>query len=332
VQTAAVCVALATVPAGLQLNERHAAGEEVKRLHTQLLATQNERVTVQTEIERLRAISGRLERSVTPANEAAARAAASAQAFEVWKKRTRGLLTAADYRWPDDSPFVRIPKSALPELSRVSVSQAEPFLPPGVVEPYARELMGLTASERQSLEEALHRHFANVEERLAAGIYETNKPPGNGFTGAAVATAVFVLPGLGEEATQLTDHMLAEVHGILGEERWPLVQARFQKPRSRYGLDLGNILNLGPNDLTQELIVWVTIDDKGTPTMAANWSGAVAGEQSGTLSRFLPESDPNRTDGADRFGGAPWSQALRQRGLAWLQEQAIARLGKGARP
>ena len=58
------------------------------------------------------------------ANEAAARAAESAQAFEAWKKRIRGLLTAADYHWPDDSPFVRIPKSALPELSKLSDARA----------------------------------------------------------------------------------------------------------------------------------------------------------------------------------------------------------------
>ena len=78
VQTAAVCVALAAVPVGWQLSERHAAGEAVKRMQTQLLASQTEGATVQTEIERLRASSGKLEPSVAQANEAAARAAASA--------------------------------------------------------------------------------------------------------------------------------------------------------------------------------------------------------------------------------------------------------------
>src|SRR2546422_3544913 len=45
------------------------------------------------------------------------------------------------------------------------------------------------------------------------------------------------------------------------------------------------------------------------------------------LSMFLPEGDPNRTEGADKF--VSWcSNALRQRALAWLREQAVARLGK----
>jgi len=41
-QTAAVCVALAAVPVGSQLNERHVAGGEAQRMQTQLLAAQNE--------------------------------------------------------------------------------------------------------------------------------------------------------------------------------------------------------------------------------------------------------------------------------------------------
>jgi RNA polymerase sigma factor (sigma-70 family) len=325
VQTAAVCVALAAAPVGWQLSERHVAGEEAKRMQTQLLAAQNERTTVQMEIDRLRAVSGKLEQSVAQANEAAARAAESAQAFADWKKKTRGRLTAADYRWSDDSPFVRIPKSVLPELSKLS--DFEPFSPPGVVRPYARELMGMTPAERQSVEATLHRHFAEVEGRIEAGIYETNEPPsGFRFPDAVVATKVFVAPKLGDEAKQLADQMLAELRGILGEERWPLVQARVEK--TGLSSSLGRML---VENGAGELRVWVETNDKGKLTMGANWAGAVAHQQFGALSMFLPEGDPNRTEGPDDFGGVYWSPGLSQRGLTWLQEQAIARLGKGAR-
>src|SRR5258708_1547501 len=61
VQTAAVCIAVAAVPVALQLNERRAAGRAAKMPQTQLLATPNEGANVQTEIERLRASSGKLE-------------------------------------------------------------------------------------------------------------------------------------------------------------------------------------------------------------------------------------------------------------------------------
>jgi RNA polymerase sigma factor (sigma-70 family) len=330
VQTAAVCVALAAAPVGWQLNKRHAAGEEVKQIQAQLLAAQNEHATVQTEIERLRAISGRLEQSVAQTNEAAVRAAASAQAFAAWKKKIRGLLTAADYHWSDDSPFVRIPKSVLLELSK-KTSRAEPFGKPGVVEPYARELMGLTPSERQSVEAALHRHFAEVDERLAAGIYETNTTRPGRIPDAAVAATVFVFPELGDEAKQPADQRLPEVRRILGEERWPLVQVRLEDGpgHSFAGADLVSILNQSGQDLA----VWVATDDKGTPTMGYSLSGPIVGGGNEALSMFLPEGDPNRTDGVQNtiFGGDYLSKPLRQRALAWLQEQARARLGEGAR-
>jgi RNA polymerase sigma factor (sigma-70 family) len=322
VQTAGLCVALASAPVGWQLNERRAANEAAKRFRVQLLGAQNELATVQTEIERLRAVSGRLEQSVAQKNEAAARAAESAQAFAAWKKRMRGLLTAADYRWSDDSPFVRIPKSVLPELSKSSVGW---FGPPGVVMPWGRELLGLSSPEEQSLEEALQRDIADMEGRLGAGIYETNEP--SRFTKAALAGQVFVVPVLGDEAKQLTDPMLAELHGIFGEERWPLVQTRLEKNK---GFEHGGMDCLDWNG--RSLAVWVEADHKGTLKMGYIVSGGIATYGSGALAMFLPEGDPNREDGFQNtiFGGHFFSKPLRERALAWLQEQAIARLGKGA--
>src|SRR5439155_20241452 len=127
---------------------------------------------LQPAIERLRAESARLEQSVAQAKEAAARAAASAQAFDIWKKKIRGQLTAADYHWDDASPFVRIPKAILPELSELIEIPA--FSPPGVVNPYVSELLGLTPTERQALEEKLRR----VARLQGAGdVYETNGLP-----------------------------------------------------------------------------------------------------------------------------------------------------------
>jgi len=100
--------------------------------------------------------------------------------------------------------------------------------------------------------------------------------------------------------------MLPEVRGILGEERWPLVQARLEDDRGKQGgavfsLTLDRILNQSSQDLS----VWVETDDQGTPTMGYNLGGAMASRGSGALSMFLPEGDPNRTDGAQNtvFGG-----------------------------
>ena len=352
VQTAAVCVALAAVPVGIQLNERHATVEELKRIQIQLLAAQNEHGTLQAQTERLRASAGRLEQSVAEANEAAARAAESARAFDVWKQKTRNQLMAADYRWDDDSAFVRISKPAAFELARLS--SVEPIFRTGVIPTYARELMCLTASERQSLEATLHRHMAEVAAGMTAAVYATNMPSSGRVAGSqvtnfmnsgrVVASRLFVLPGLGaDEAKQRGDKTLAELRGILGEERWPLVQARFDgvKGGNVYsgGNALAGILHLSSNRSGEELFIWVETNDQGTFKTGSSWAGygVIGGWGGGELSRFLPEGDPNRTDGSDDFGrtrdkDSEGSNALHQRALAWLQEQATTRLGKGARP
>jgi len=218
---------------------------------------------------------------------------------------------------------VRIPKRALPELCIHSL--AEPFRPAGVVQPYARELMGLTPSERWSLEEALQRHYADVDQVREAGIYETN-----GISRRFVASTRFVLPEPGDEVEQRGNQTLAELRSLLGEERWPLVEARLKK----------NVLGSSSLNLrafllvkhAQSLEVGVALNDTGTPEAAWCLSGGVVGCGSGALSLFLPGGDPNQTNGLTTFGGTFLSEALRQRGATWLQEQAIARLGQKEKP
>ena len=222
VQTAAVCIGLVAMPVGLQLNERHAADEGLKRTHAQLLAAQNEGAPVQADVERLRADSAKLEQSLAQANEAVARAAADAQAFADWKQKIRAALMAADYRWSDESPFVRIPKVILPELS--GLIQAPAFSPPGVVNPYERELLGLTPAERQTIEEMLQR-VAELQRGEKADVYEIE----NRVSGRTVASKLFAdePPGkVGPEAEQRFAQMLTDLRDILGEERWPVVPSR----------------------------------------------------------------------------------------------------------
>jgi RNA polymerase sigma factor (sigma-70 family) len=329
VRTAAVCVALAAVPVAWQLNQRYGSANETRWIHAQLLAAQNELAVVQAEIARLRGTSGRLERFMAQSNEAAALAAESAQAFEAWKRRIRGLVTATDYRWDDDSPFARIPKAVLPKLSELS--GAEPFSPPGVVLPYARELMGLTASEREAVEEALRQSFAEVESKLDAGIHETNVTSPGRIPDTALAARVFIVPALlDEEAKQPGDKMLAEVRSIVGEDRWPLVEARLLEERGghRYSGGLRSILSQSQQDLA----VWVETDDKGTPTMGYGFNGGVATMGKRPLFMFLPEGSPSRIEGAEDFGRGFLSKTMRQRAATWLQEQAIARVGKNEKP
>ena len=318
VKTAAVCVALAALPLAWQLNAQQRAGQESRRSRAQLLAAQNQLAALQAQLERLRTMATRLEQSVAQANEAAAQAAESAQAFDVWKKKIRGQLTAAECKWDDDSPFARIPKSALPKLYKDYVGS--PFSARGLVEPWAREIMGLSPSERQSLEELLHGHFAEVEGKLAVGIQETNNP----LSGREVAAIAFSVPKpVEQEMKQIVEKTLREVRTFLGEERWPLVQATDSTSDG---------LTASLTQSAQLLSIWVEKDDHGALTMGYGLQGAICAGGTGALTMFLPESDPNKTEGADVFGRGLLSTPMRQRALVWLEDQAVARLSKGGRP
>jgi hypothetical protein len=342
VQTGALFVALAVLPIGWHLKERHSAAEEVKRTQADLLDVQNQYAGARSDLDRLTADSQRLEEALVRANETAKRAAESAKAFDVWKKKIRTQLMADDYRWDDDSPFVRIRKSALPELAQENPFVRFSFPKSGtvqpLVEPYVRELLGLTPGERQSMEETLNRHFADVERKREAGIYETNRTWSGQLVDPGLPAKVFVLPSLEEdEDKQLADQLLAELHGILGEDRWPLVQATLAPtPNYSSGQPKYSVGNLAAESILrqsqQELSISLATNDRGIPIVSGTSSfGGMVGFEGGTLSMFLPEGDPNRTEGAEKFA-ASFSDALRQRAMAWIQEQAIARLGKGAKP
>ncbi|MBI3850381.1 MAG: sigma-70 family RNA polymerase sigma factor [Verrucomicrobia bacterium] len=302
-------------------------------------AGQGDAANVQSEIERLRAASAKLEQSIAQANEVAARAAESAQAFEAWKLRTRGLLLAADYRWSDDSPFVRIPKAVLPELVRESA--AEPFSPPGVVNPFARELMGMTPVEQQAMEAALGRHFADVEERVTAGIQETNLPVADNV----LARRSFALSPLPEdEMRPRRDQILAEVQGVVGNERWPVVEAK--PPQAGPRIPLATTGANLPMRSGESVEISLTTDAKGTLKVEGTFAGGSPIESKNSLnvvgyvnvqdlSMFLPEDHPRRPAAAEQVlkSFLPLvTSTLRQRVCAWLQEEAITRLSKKENP
>jgi hypothetical protein len=277
--------------------------------------------------------------------EEADRAAESARAFDVWKRKTRSQLMAADYCWSDDSAFVRIPKSVLPELNELA--QGRQFSPPGVVDPFERELLSLTPAERQAMENTL-RPVAEVQYGEKLEVYERDNP----LSGRMLASKVFFNEPsgkVGEEVNQRFAQMLTEIRGILGEERWPVLPARFRS----INCDVWNrALIPGP---TANITAWVESDEKGIPKASWTYTGNIPGSGtkpasatkdgnnysvnvvgyvngSAALSAFLPDGDPNQATGAANLGGVPAPEPVRRRASAWLQEQAAARLGKKENP
>lgn len=303
VQTAMVCVALAAAPLGWQLNARHAAAAQLKRSQTQLLAAQSESAAAQEELARMRATFAKLQQTAAQQKEAADRAAESARAFELWKQKTRSQLLAADYRWDDDSAFVRIPKAVLPDLS--DLVDNSPFSPPGVVKPYACELLCLTPAEHRTLEGTLQR-VAVLQAGEKAEVYELDNP----VSGGVLASRKFAdraLRGMaGAEAEKHLAQLVTEMRGILGDERWRVMPSRFRN----VNVDLFNSALMPEPDQTVEARVevdtqgkakasWIYTGDLGPPRPGAGnvvYSVNVVGYKNGSaaLSAFMPDAEPDQ--------------------------------------
>jgi len=336
VQTAAVCVALAAVPVGWKLNEGRVAARELTRVEAQLIAGTNDAANLQSELERLRANVATLDRSLAQANAAEARAAADAQAFADWKQSTRARLLAADYRWDDNSAFVRIPKAVLPEL--LKDSYAEPYAAPGMVKPFARELLGMTPDEQQAVEAAMQRRFAEVDGKLAPGITETNLPAEGMFARKSFGVSV----PADSEFKSFGEQIIAEMGRAVGEERRRLIEARppqaVQVDRASLSVyvrtnDAGHFMAGGSISFNFRAVRKPTFGIIGV--MGNVYSlNTLAGVAEVKLSMFLPDGDPNQTPGIERFmedrDFVP--HATKQRATIWLQEQAVALFNRKKNP
>lgn len=353
-QTAALCVALAAVPVGWQWKERRQADVEVQWMRARFLTAQTDVANARADLERLRADSTKLEETLAQTNEVVARAAVDAQAFAAWKQETRVLLAAADHGWSDESPLVRIPKAILPELG--ALTKFPPFVPPGVVNPSARELLGLTREERQAIGKMLQR-VAKLQRGPKADVYESDLPV-SGRTLAAKRFSVAPPGEVGPEAEQRFAQMLADLRDILGEERWPVVPSRYRKVDCEV---LNRMLIPQP---TAYITATIESDESGSPQVSWTISGdatpskgdnipsapaapaakAPAGNvyslnvvgyvnANAALSAFLPDADPEQRKKATNFGGVVHlPPAVKQRTVEWLQQQSTTRLGGKEKP
>lgn len=322
-QTAAVCVAIAAIPVAWQISEQREMKASLAQVKNKLAVSQNESRLLQTEIQRQAGIIAKGDESLGRTQDEAARSAALANRFAAWKEAARARLLTADYSWPDDLPFVRIPKAILPQLD---VSQ--PIIQPGVIRTEARELLGLTPEEREQMETALQKHLAAMEQLLAANLSETNRARLANIPTDAQASRTWSVPALGDAMKTHADELQTALRATLGEERWPMVAGLLQSSGTG---TLQRTLSLDAQTSRQEFAVWVA-QRNGELVTGYSWGSDGCSMSSGgrALSLFLP--------GAEQSWGGQSNEewldtrslpaALTEPALAWMQAQAEMLLTK----
>lgn len=324
-QTAYTCLALAAGPVFWQWNACHKAEVQTAQYSTALSQTQTQLLAIQNEMESLNETSARLTSTAAMPSDAAKK-------YADWKARLRELLTGANYRWPDDSPFVRIPKSV---LSKIDLNN--PVTQPGILSQPARELLGLTPEERASIEQAMQDQIAAVNDVMQTNIYETNHQTEYGghfwIPDSAVASQIWYVPPMGDQAATLGANFQETLQNILGNERWPLVQSalQVQGPGSAQ-----QVLGLSADKDQLETGVWIenqngqlllsygittgvsTMTTGGTPLQAFAGGADVVASNEGGESPF------------DDLSSLP--KPLLQRMQSWISQQAASRVPKESTP
>jgi RNA polymerase sigma factor (sigma-70 family) len=294
-QTVAVCVAVSAAPAAWQWNEARGLHQATAALQSQQNSATTRQAQASADLDRMRAESARLEDALTEAGRAQARNQQALQKLAVMGARLRGLLADPNYRWSDELPFVRIPKST---IRKVAPQWKFNFTGGGSMTASAIEVLGLTPEEKAAAESALGNYCKGVQDLMTANAYETNLPASQ----SAAFSKTIVVPPLGNDLKTLAANTGVEITQLLGADRENLLFG---------GWDRGNIQIFWPGnpeniaETGQQFTVSVKPDASGSgePVFQTRWSFA----GSSTSTDHYPGEVPVFM--ADRFF-APWVRQL----------------------
>ncbi len=264
-QAAVLCAVLAVAPVAWEWNVNRMALNQAATTQSKLEAVRDQQDKSAAEIERLRAESARLEAALAEAVQTQARYAEAARKLEALKARVRGLLTDANYHWPEDLPYVRIPKAMVKSLVRPLGGLDEPLL----------ELLGVTAQEEAPTAQALANYARGVEALMAADAYETNLPAAQ--TGRLTKTVI--VPPLGRPLKTLAEDTQSQLTALLGADREKLLFGGWEQGAIQLFWP-GNLWKI--SEQPQTLTVWVepAATNGGEPRYGASRSSTMGGTSS----------------------------------------------------
>ena len=239
-QTTAVCLLLAVAPVSWQRHQTQLARKDAAAAQLTVEAARTQQEELASDVARLRAQSTRLDGALAQATSAQARTQHIVSKDDALKARLLGLLTAADYHWPKDLDFVRIPKSAVKELNPILAVDVA-----GKIKDWGAELLGLTPEEKQRAEAVLQAHAQALSQLAANRAYETNSLAASlAPHWAGKPYKSIWVPPLGADAQPLMADLLAQIGDTLGEERAQLLlgaAAAGKAAYSQWGKTVGGL-------------------------------------------------------------------------------------------
>jgi RNA polymerase sigma factor (sigma-70 family) len=289
-QTVAICLVTATVPVAWQWPRTRAADRQATEFHARLQADRAQASDLRAEVKRLQTAADRLDFDHARLTLALAPQKRATERLDELRQRLQALLAARDYRWPDDLPFVRIPKAALTNLNCTDAIRRT-----GEFEAWGAEVLGMTAEERLKTQQSFSDFLRSMTQLAASRAYETSPPPQvmKGAFRNKQAKAIAV-PPLGEDARVLAAGLRDQVQQTLGSERQRLLLHRWDAEKSGWSW-LGACRQMA--DEPQVFTVWIAQKPGGiwhgeewTNAKGTGGAGGGADRESNLHFRFLPDS------------------------------------------
>jgi RNA polymerase sigma factor (sigma-70 family) len=317
-QTAAICVVIAAGPVAWKWEQARKTAREIEASQSNLNALRVEHGQASYVIERLLSESAQLEQMRIDAIPDQTREAQVQQKWSDLKAHSRALLAADNYRWPDDLPFVRVPKSALAAIK----AGAGPNTPEKL-EAKVNQFLDLSPQEREVTGQAFSNYFGGIERLLETNLFETNQslrlslPPG-------AESKVFVLLPLGEKIRAALDQLCADLETTLGSDRWAMV-----KPEQFEFKHYEQIRLLGYTqydwDQTQEIVINFFASAGDEPLMSWATTGG-AGSSPMPLRLFLTGGSAKTSPRLPTLTSPQGPPILIERVQNWLAAEAALRL------
>ncbi len=290
-QAAALSLTLVAAPITWEWNVNRISSERATASQAKLEELHVQELESSTDLERLQAESARLDASLAEGETNKARYDEAARKMAALKERVHGLLADGNYRWPDDLPYIRVPKKAVKSMNLLS-DWPGTITARGTLTDPALELCAITAGEKAPVEQALGAYWRGVEDMIATNAYETNSSSAE----SGRLTKTVVVPPLGQPLKTLADDTGKELTDALGADREQLLFA---------GWDQGAIQIFWPGNLwniseePQTFTAWVEPGSGNVaPRCGAGWNKnglgwsseggqAVSGFPEGIFTRFF---------------------------------------------
>jgi RNA polymerase sigma factor (sigma-70 family) len=263
-QTVAVCVVLALAPATVEWSRANAAGRRSAQIQVAIEAARAESDAMAAESDRLKIKLAALENASGTASVPGftlEQKEAAARNFALLKTRLAGLGAAGPYVWADDLPFVRVPKSALKNVS----SDVPAFGPNGRIAPWTREVLNLPDPQVTQLEAQLGDHLGAMDRLAASRAAVTNWVDSTGTYHNHIT-----LPPLGPDGQSLEDALATNLVNMLGPQEAKLVLSPFSSANQWLSSEkVSHYLINEPG----EFELTVKLNDSAAPSISTMWQG-----------------------------------------------------------